>query len=971
MKVKNPENSRQLAHKTWSEILTLRNLFLYLVVVLMPVMGVYFFFYNIASQRYEADKSQLVRKLELQSARIPEYARPEFQLNDFFNRLFNEGLAQKSPQFIASFIDHIGVLYPETFLWLFWNEDFRPIPVVSRAIIPGQRVWSRFIESVIADRDSPSNGLDHAKAVVHSGTLKRAVQTLKRGLGDSINLESIRKADVGSVRIEWFGRPALLVWQHSHQNNARGGMLALAYLDQLDNNFWVTRMIKNINNYETDPLPVVAVNISQSTIVYADTKYSHPAFGQRLLDRYLQRSHNMFEVDRFLACSSQAEVMSAVRLISFADCSPLDKMLSQRLRTARFAVFLLLVVISCFCIQTYRSPKTGLDMRRRIALIFMTAVFLPLMSLVNIGRQFLHIEESRMIESALVEMRADLEGLELRFDNTPEQVQTEIFAGLKDLLGNTKIDNESLLAALDKSIEMGIIQNFVILSPDGTIEQTSWEGLHPIFRTSMSAAARAQAGREQQAIAAERRIEEYPKYEQIRSIFEEIDFAHEFLRPTRMALFTFQEENHYMMSVTLRYGGKLRIMFLQLPDYHLEKIFVEREFSLNRLVGDDQVIKQMIDGKTMIFYSTRPDYESFPKKVDRFKSLVPSFERAYELGVEESGQIQIADHGILYVIRTLESMKTKSYIPAVLMSTDAIYQRLDWLKQVFVLLVVAALLGALFLSFALASSLMTPIASIDRAIQAVGQGKLDLKLPYMGTDELGRLSQTFNLMIKGLREHEKMEVFVSEAVIEAIKDETGISGSTSREGQDIKATILFASIRNFTGIIEKYQPDVVFALLNEFLGGVEPIIRKNGGRVDKFIGDAVMAVFHHENTDQHAKNAVRTAVDMKNFVKNLNYKRQNQNLFTIEVGTGISTGQVMMGDIGSSTRKDLTVIGDEVNLASRLESVSRYGRHSRIVISEATNSLVRDFIVTELMPYSEVKGKKQAVKLYEIVKLKL
>lgn len=937
----------------------------------MPVMGVYFFFHNMAVQSYEAERSQLVRKLELQSAWIPEYASAEFQLNDFFGMLFNAGLGKKSPQVIASIIDHIAALYPETFVWLFWDEDFKPVSISSRAIIPGQRTWSSFIESVIAERVSSKDSNDHSLTAAKSGSFERSAQTLKRGLRDSTSLESISKADEIPVRIEWFGRPALVAWRHSRENGAGGGMLAIVFLDQLNNDFWVKRMIKNLHKYKTDPLPVAAVNISHRKVVYADAEYSHPAFGQQLLGRYFQRSLNMFEFGTFLARASQAEPMSAVRLISFADFSPLDKILSQKLRSVRFAVFLLLALVSYFCIQTYRSPKPGMDMRRRIALIFLVAVFLPLMSLVNIGRQFLHIEENRMIESALVEMRADLEGLDLRFGNAPEQAETEIFVDLKDLLANTKVDSSGLVNALNNSIDMGIIRNFVIFSQEGTIEETSWKQLHPVFKTSMTAAARAQARRELEAIAAEGRVKEFPKNEQIISVFEKIDFNHEFSRPTRMNLFTFQDGNHYMMSITLRYGGKLRILFVELPDYHLEKIFVEREFGLNRPVGDEQTIRQMIDGKTMLFYSTRPEYPSFPRQTNNFESLVPFFERAYELGIEESGQAQIAGHGVLYVIRTLNSMKTQSYVPAVLMSTASIYQRLDRLKKIFMLLVAAAVLGALFLSFALASSLITPIASIDRAVQAVGQGKLDSKLPYMGTDELGRLSQTFNLMIKGLREREKMEAFVSDAVIEAIKDEVGASGYTSSEGRDINATILFASIRNFTGIIEKYQPDVVFALLNEFLGGVEPIIRKNGGRVDKFIGDAVMAVFLGENTDYHTKNAVRAAVEMKNFVKNLNYKRQNQNLFTIEVGTGISTGQVMMGDIGSSTRKDLTVIGDEVNLASRLESVSRHGRHSRIVISESTNNFVRDFIVTELMPYSEVKGKRQPVKLYEIVKLRL
>jgi class 3 adenylate cyclase len=168
---------------------------------------------------------------------------------------------------------------------------------------------------------------------------------------------------------------------------------------------------------------------------------------------------------------------------------------------------------------------------------------------------------------------------------------------------------------------------------------------------------------------------------------------------------------------------------------------------------------------------------------------------------------------------------------------------------------------------------------------------------------------------------------------------------------------------------EQYRPDQIFALMNEFLGGVEPLIRENHGRVDKFIGDAVMAVFHEDSIESHSFNAIKAAVAMKKFVKNLNLKRKKEGLFTINIGIGISTGAVLLGDVGSSRRKDLTVIGDEVNLAARLESASKQGQHSRIILSGSTYELVADRVEVAEMPFTEVRGKKQAVKIYELVRL--
>ena len=267
----------------------------------------------------------------------------------------------------------------------------------------------------------------------------------------------------------------------------------------------------------------------------------------------------------------------------------------------------------------------------------------------------------------------------------------------------------------------------------------------------------------------------------------------------------------------------------------------------------------------------------------------------------------------------------------------------------------------------LASSLLVPISRIDAAAQQVGKGNLNVILPDMGTDELGRLSQTMNDMVRGLREREKMQAYVSDSVLEAIQDD---ADSNIHAGKHIEATILFSDIRNFTGLTEENSPDKIFALLNEFLGGVEPIIRSNNGRVDKFIGDAVMAVFHQTSPEHHSLSAIKAAVQMKKFVKKLNQNRTSLGLFNINIGIGISTGTVLLGDVGSSRRKDLTVIGDEVNLASRLESASKKGRHSKIIFSGATHSLVADLVEAEEMPFTEIRGKQQAVKIFELIRLK-
>jgi class 3 adenylate cyclase len=418
----------------------------------------------------------------------------------------------------------------------------------------------------------------------------------------------------------------------------------------------------------------------------------------------------------------------------------------------------------------------------------------------------------------------------------------------------------------------------------------------------------------------------------------------------------------YFMSAALRIGGKPHGLLIHVPDYFVERTFVQTEFARN--IQATSFNNELCS--ELSFYSRYRSTPSLPEKSVLFTRLEKVFERSFNLKVKEVGQIEIENESFLYMIMPLRTMYRQNYIPCMLTTTTQIEKLLRHYRLAIFSLASFASLGALVLSLILAGSLLGPIQSIDAAAQKIGKGDLSVVLPSMGSDELGRLSSTFNDMVKGLRERERMQAYVSDSVLEAVQDH---ADPTLGAGKTIQATILFSDIRNFTGLTEQYRPEKIFELLNEFLGGVEPLIRDNHGRVDKFIGDAVMAVFHHSGSEHHSLSAIKTAVAMKKFVKNLNLKRKKEGLFTINIGIGISTGTVLLGDVGSSRRKDLTVIGDEVNLAARLETASKQGQHSRIIISGTTYDLIKKHVEVAEMPFTEIRGKKTPVKIYELVKL--
>ncbi len=187
------------------------------------------------------------------------------------------------------------------------------------------------------------------------------------------------------------------------------------------------------------------------------------------------------------------------------------------------------------------------------------------------------------------------------------------------------------------------------------------------------------------------------------------------------------------------------------------------------------------------------------------------------------------------------------------------------------------------------------------------------------------------------------------------------------KGRDAHLTILFSDIRGFTSMSETMEPAQVSALLNEYLGAMTRVIFEHGGTLDKFMGDAVMA-FWGDPIPQpdHALRAVRAALEMRAKTEELVAEWQRQGRQPIAAGIGINTGRVVVGNLGSSDFIDYTVIGDDVNLACRLEQVARAGQ---ILLSEATLKEVEGKVtVTALEPVT-VKGRAEPVLVYELLGL--
>jgi len=243
-------------------------------------------------------------------------------------------------------------------------------------------------------------------------------------------------------------------------------------------------------------------------------------------------------------------------------------------------------------------------------------------------------------------------------------------------------------------------------------------------------------------------------------------------------------------------------------------------------------------------------------------------------------------------------------------------------------------------------------------------------------DELEDLAIGFNTMVDGLKERDELRAkeehlrttfgkYMTEEVMEHL-----LAGKVELGGEALTATILFSDIRGFTTISEKMPAKQLVGLLNEYFTEMVGVVFQERGVVDKYIGDAIMAIFGAPVPKKDdALRAVRAAIGMREALTHLNVRLEKRGQPHIRAGIGIHTGEVISGNIGHEKKMEYTVIGDTVNLASRLEGVTKDLKVD-ILISEDTYALVKDAIEARAMKEVTVKGRQKPVMTYEVVGLK-
>jgi class 3 adenylate cyclase len=254
-------------------------------------------------------------------------------------------------------------------------------------------------------------------------------------------------------------------------------------------------------------------------------------------------------------------------------------------------------------------------------------------------------------------------------------------------------------------------------------------------------------------------------------------------------------------------------------------------------------------------------------------------------------------------------------------------------------------------------SLASSLGDLQRATERVRAGDYSARVPVVSTDETGELAQSFNTMVEGLDERERLRdafgAYVDPGLAERV-----LSEGVDLKGEDAEASILFLDVRDFTAFAERAQPHEVVSLLSELWELVVPVLLEHGGHANKFIGDGLLGVFGvPDRHPDHADRAVAAACEIAKLVGERYAGR-------VTVGIGVNTGHVVAGTVGGGGRVEFTVIGDAVNTAARVEAATR-DTGDDVLITDATRAAVtRDRFEFEGRPTVPLKGKAKEVRLW-------
>lgn len=357
------------------------------------------------------------------------------------------------------------------------------------------------------------------------------------------------------------------------------------------------------------------------------------------------------------------------------------------------------------------------------------------------------------------------------------------------------------------------------------------------------------------------------------------------------------------------------------------------------------------------------------KRVDEDMSSYPAVAEAMR---RPSGEL-VADNSagearrfLFKQIRNPQTIDPKPWILLTEIDEAEVLRPLQHLRDELIAGVLVVVLLGLLIAWSAAHSLGKPMRALEGVAHAVQTGDLTRTSRLTGKDGFSRLGTALDDMIKGLKERDRVKDVFGRYIAKQAAERL-LSGPLDLAGEAKHVTIVFSDIRGFTSMAETMTPEQVVTFLNAYFSEMVDAVMEQGGMLDKYLGDGLMAVFgSFGDQPDHARRAVVASLRMKALLAKINGERAIAGKAPVAIGIGIHTDDVIVGNIGSKQRLEFTHIGDGVNTASRVQALNKEYQ-TTILITGATFQELGGEFETKLIADVTLRGKTRSLPIYEVL----
>jgi class 3 adenylate cyclase len=943
-------NGRGLADAGASEFYSFLETLLPLVIFgIIPLVVLYSWFIGKVETGFSEGRSDLVRAMQSRASVFSRYSAPE----EFLPRWFGAWVARGLPSF-RGFLNLLESCHPGAVRGIAWDRSGRLLALPVPGLF-GRKAWGRVVNRYFL---SPRPSFALAGAVAGD----QDARLLQEMLGKKIRIEQILSLRNEARKTVWLDSDCFLVQiavdpQRLSADGIAGGLffvfpdffppdllgrLGLRMIDRLfADETTRTAVFRLVDATEMEGgQPASKGGMSGRTPSgLRGRNFRAPARFLRTAwwKQYRSRTEDVLQWGKWLILAIDQPLGCRWKAFLVADLSSLRLHAQKDASLIRGAWFFGSLWILFFAWIRATRWFRALGFRWRIAGYFSLSLVAPTILFLSLAVGLINVETARSRQAAFEKLKVTASLLQKRFDRRSIAYGKRLDSVMQSLRRRDP-SPACFYAVLDRWVRHGIIADYYVANMQTVIRRINDPGRGttgvPFMRTVLR-----------------NEIDDWKK-EGLPEIFPDRSLSAMVFGTLRRTAFGNTQTT--LGVIRLTESGENLLFMLEVSEDRLNRSFLRYWNSRRRTWNSSRNV------------SEKPVWEFYSPFLNRGRSMLLSKTMRHAQGFQGwsfpaamQGEVEFEKSSCFFHVSSFRS--SAPFRTVLFLSQEDYFRKsadrwsqISWLVSI-------SLFSAFIFGVFLAGSLLRPILSLDRAVRELRKGCLSIVLPEEGTNEVGRLNRSFNEMTEGLRQRERMRSFVSASVLQAVTEERPSAG---RFGEIRVVTVLFTHIHRFEELLRRFSPHEVFGMLNGFLAGAEPCIRRVGGEVDKFLGDALMAVFLDEGAEGAA---VTAALALHEFVSRFNLERQEAGAFPIEIGIGINTGPVMMGDVGSSRRKDLTVIGDTVNVAARLETASSQGRKTRIILSDRTFTAVSHLIEAEEMEISQVKGKSERMRIFELV----